>query len=181
MIDYIDGGNLFRNLKFLFPFFWLSFFNCTHLKSFLSLFLLSHRLFLGSTFLSFTARSLAVPHLNLLSQLSSVLMLISSILFALCFSPSLSYSLSLLLSVSLILSHCFYLYLSHACTHTLTHFFFVFLFHPLGEIIGLLARAKKLLNSIRSGKGSGSGSGSGGRDVKASLKRFVRYVRSSYQ
>ena len=121
MIDYIDGGNLFRNLKFLFPFFWLSFFNCTHLKSFLSLFLLSHRLFLGSTFLSFTARSLAVPHLNLLSQLSSVLMLISSILFALCFSPSLSYSLSLLLSVSLILSHCFYLYLSLTRMHSHSH------------------------------------------------------------
>ena len=124
MIDYIDGGNLFRNLKFLFPFFRLSFFNCTHLKSFLSLFLLSHRLFLGSTFLSFTARSLAVPHLNLLPQLSAVLRLISSILFALCFSPSLSYSLSLLLSVSLILSHCFYLYLSLTRMHSHSHSLF---------------------------------------------------------
>ena len=40
--------------------------------------------------------------------------------------------------------------------------------HPVGEIIGLLARAKRLLAAIRAARSTG------GRDVKASLKRFVR-------
>ena len=79
-----------------------------------------------------------------------------------------SSSSSIILSAS---SHICFIYFSILLGKSSSH---RWRFSSTGEIIGLLARAKRLLSAIRSSKGSG------GRDVKASLKRFVRSVYTIY-